>query len=588
MLINPVKRVVAYLTAFLLLLPLKSVQAVILPTLPQVAVDLTMPTQGSSACPTLTTGSNCKRTPASGSATDFQNAINAATCGDTIILAAGSTYSGNFTIPNEGVCSGWIVIQSSALSSLPAVNHRVGTSDASNMAKISTPNVSAAIAIQPFAHNWRFIGIEITTSDVITVGTVFSLANMGFELDDSTAISIRSHLPQNIIIDRCYFHGLSNSNLSQGIVIDALSVGVVDSYCDEVHYNGGDSQCLLGTNDTSPTLIRNNFLQAAGENIMFGGSDPGVVGGIPSDITIVGNVLQKNVAWRGQAAPLNWSVKNHFELKNAQRVLFDGNVLNFTWVASQLESVILRAINQDGSCGQCSAVNITFTHNLINGAPIAMVLTGTDTGNPVTTGTTGIILIQNNVATDISVVDWGSKGWGFQLGPGAPALHDVTIDHNDFFQDVQWMFLGDAGTIPNLQITNNIADYGTAGIVGNAVGSGKIALDTFAVGYIYNDIVFPHAIVSGNGGYPAGTLWSTDLAGIGFTSMTGSDPNIGGNLQLTNGSTYHNAATDGRDIGVWDWANYNNDTANAIAGIWSPLGTTIPPNTKATSGVSIK
>ena len=76
-------------------------QAPQLPMLPQSTVSLAMPTQGTSICPTLTTGSNCIREVPAGSAAGFQSAINAATCGDTIVLAAGSTYSGNFTIPAD-------------------------------------------------------------------------------------------------------------------------------------------------------------------------------------------------------------------------------------------------------------------------------------------------------------------------------------------------------------------------------------------------------------------------------------------------------------------------------------------------------
>ena len=51
-----------------------------------------------------------------------------------------------------------------------------------------------------------------------------------------------------------------------------------------------------------------------------------------------------------------------------------------------------------------------------------------------------------------------------------------------------------------------------------------------------------------------------------MTSVTGSKPNISGNLRLTGGSAYHNAVTDGKDIGVWDWSCYNNETAAALAG----------------------
>ena len=105
------------------------------PTLPQKTVSLTLPTQGTSTCPTVTTGSDCIRNVPSGSATSFQNAINAATCGDTIVLAAGSTYRGNFTIPSAS-CSGWIVIESSALAGLPSPGNRVAPSNVSNMATL--------------------------------------------------------------------------------------------------------------------------------------------------------------------------------------------------------------------------------------------------------------------------------------------------------------------------------------------------------------------------------------------------------------------------------------------------------------------
>jgi hypothetical protein len=96
-----------------------------------------------------------------------------------------------------------------------------------------------------------------------------------------------------------------------------------------------DSQRLMSFNGVGPYLIQNNFLQGGAENIVFGGTDPGITNLIPSDITIVGNLIQKNLTWRGQAAPYNWVIKNLFELKNAQRLLIDGNVLQYTWVSGQ-------------------------------------------------------------------------------------------------------------------------------------------------------------------------------------------------------------------------------------------------------------
>ena len=66
---------------------------------------------------------------------------------------------------------------------------------------------------------------------------------------------------------------------------------------------------------------------------MFGGADPAIANLVPSDITIIGNLFQKNTAWRGVIS----DVKNLFECKNAQRALIDGNVLQYTWAAGRLK-----------------------------------------------------------------------------------------------------------------------------------------------------------------------------------------------------------------------------------------------------------
>jgi hypothetical protein len=510
-----------------------------IPTLPQATVDLTMPTQTGTVWNVPT-----------GDAATLQSDINSANCDDTIVLVAGSTYTGNFTIPNK-VCSGWILIESSALASLPAPRHRVGPSDASNMAKISAPNTSPAIEFLASSNHWRLTGLEITTSHVSTSDTVYNLV-----LSDGSSASSLATMPSFVIFDRIYIHGLSEANVRRGIDLDFASAAVVDSDCDEIHENGADSQCFLATNGPGPLLIQNNFIQAAGENVMFGGGDPVIPNLVPSDITIVGNLFQKNLAWRGQAAPYNWVVKNLFELKNAQRLLLDGNVLQYTWAAGQDEAIILRSLNQGGTCTWCVVQNVTITHNLIQHAPMGVVIAPiqgpVSTNNSVPTNT---ILIQNNVLDDISAANWGDRGWAFELSVG-PGEHDVAIDHNTAFPDTAFIFLGDSGTVANTQFTNNISNLGVYGITGNGVGSGTVALSTFAPDYIYNDIVF---IGSGGGTYPAGTFWNT-IGGVGFTNYAGA------NYQLTSGSAYHNGGTDGRDIGMWDWITFNTMTTSARNG----------------------
>ena len=84
-----------------------------------------------------------------------------------------------------------------------------------------------------------------------------------------------------------------------------------------------------------PYKIADNFLEAAGENILFGG---GGAAATPADIQISHNHMFKPTTWmKGQAGYIGGTtgnpfiVKNLFELKNAQRVLIEGNIMENSW-----------------------------------------------------------------------------------------------------------------------------------------------------------------------------------------------------------------------------------------------------------------
>src|SRR5512146_2029926 len=70
---------------------------------------------------------------------NLQQAINLAQPGDTILLAAGATFTGNFVLPAKNGTS-YITIRSSAPdSSLPAAGQRITPAYASYLPKLQAP-----------------------------------------------------------------------------------------------------------------------------------------------------------------------------------------------------------------------------------------------------------------------------------------------------------------------------------------------------------------------------------------------------------------------------------------------------------------
>ena len=113
---------------------------------------------------------------------------------------------------------------------------------------------------------------------------------------------------------------------------------------------------------------------------MFGGAPSTTT---PSDIEIRHNHLYRPILWKpgqpgfvGAADGSPFIVKNCLELKNAQRVLFEGNVLENSWGGfSQAGfAIVLTPVNQGGTCPQCRVTDITLRYNRISHVGGAMLI----------------------------------------------------------------------------------------------------------------------------------------------------------------------------------------------------------------------
>src|SRR5262249_22397842 len=298
--------------------------------------------------------------------------------------------------------------------------------------------------------------------------------------------------------DRCYIHGLPASNVRRGIGLNCASSGVVDSWVSDCHEAGADSQAICCWNGPGPFEISNNYLEAAGENVMFGGADPAIHGLIPSDITFIGNYCRKPLEWRAQQSGARWSVKNLFELKNAERVLIEGNVFDNNWVDAQTGYAILfKSVNQDGSAPWSTTRSVTFRRNLVRHASSGINIEGRDPRNP--SGRTGLILIQNNLFDDIDAKQWGGEGAFIKIAD----TEGVSVDQTTALGTGS-IILAYGEPSERFIFTRNVVCSNEYGIKGDGTATGTSTLQKFFRGYV----VSGNAILGGNtSSYPPGNCF---------------------------------------------------------------------------------
>jgi hypothetical protein len=485
---------------------------------------------------------------------NLQEAINSARCGDVVKLASGATFVGNFVLANKGECKAWIIIQWDAADSyLPTPGARFVLSNANAMPKLFSNNVSPAITTASGANHYRLVGVEIGVADSVKLN--YGIFTIG---QSETALS---ELPHDITIDRCYIHGTAKGTVKRGIAFNGAALAVVDSYISDIHVAGQDAQAIEGWNGPGPFKIVDNELEASGENVMFGGARPTLIGNIPSDIEIRGNHFFKPLSWMVGSpsyAGNHWTVKNLMELKIAQRVLITGNILENNWVDGQTGfAFLVTPRTEDGSAPWVYVQDITFTNNVLRHTASAVNISGLDSGDPQKLVRGKRILIQNNLFDDVNGKAWGGGGGVlFQVVSGAEA---VTIDHNTGFQSSQ-IIIADGIPSTNFVYQNNITPHNLYGVMGSGYASGISSLDHYFPGFVFEKNLIEGIASSGvsQSKYPASTLFSPDWAAVQFVNFAK------GNYALAPSSPYKNAGTDGKDIGA-DIAGLNTATASAIA-----------------------
>jgi len=462
----------------------------------------------------------------------LQAAINAAQLGDTIIVQTGATYSGAFALPLKNG-TGEIVIQSSRASELPE-GVRISPGQSALFAKLQTTNEDPVVKTAPGAHHYRLVGIEFSTVNAKV--KVYDLIRLGESRHEQKTID---SVPHHLVIDRCYIHGFDAQDVQRGISLNSGETTISNSYISTIHGIGYDTQAVAGWNGPGPFHIVNNYLEAAGENVLFGGADPASPDLIPSNIEIRRNYIFKPLSWKvgdPSYAGKHWTVKNLLELKNARNVIIDGNLFENNWTDGQAGIPILFTVrNQEGTAPWSILENVTFTNNIVKSAEGALNLLGSDNEKP--SQRSSDLLIANNFFTDI-------RGPFLTLN----GYNNVTLSHNTHFQTGNIMVL--CGTpVQKLIYRDNltIRQPSGYGVFGDSLGEGVVALEKFAPDAVLTQNVLALADSSL---YPKDNYFPASIERVGFVNFAKSD------YRLAASSSYARASSDGRSIGC-DWEKLN-------------------------------
>ena len=515
---------------------------------------------------------------------EFAAALEKAACGDTIRLQAGAEFAGAFKFPAKSCDDAhWIIVRTSASDSdLPAEGTRITpcyagvsslpgrprypcSSPGRAMARIIFESTgSGPIQFLEGANHYRFIGLEITRGS--PGACIHNLAV--FTGDDSE---------NHIVFDRVWMHGTAQDETTRAIILGASQyVAVVDSYFSDFHCvartgSCTDAQAIAGgltTREMGPYKIVNNFLEAAAEGIIFGG---GAATATPADIEIRRNHFFKPMTWRegnpgfvGGTSGSPFIVKNSFELKNAQRVLLEGNVLENVWGGFTQTgfSVLLAAKNQGNRCPACRVTDVTVRYDLIRHCASGFqIATGLSDSGGASSGTERIS-IHDVIVEDLGGPAYNGFGAFAQITSHTPVLRNVSINHVTAFPPKALFILGaptEHDHMENFTFTNNLVGAGERDIVPPGGGPKNCSFQPErqtpggVLKSCVNGVTFSHnLILASQGSWPKDNWYAKDHAAAGLVRSEQGSYRLcrGKEGECKKQSPALKAGSDGRDLGA--------------------------------------
>lgn len=410
------------------------------------------------------------------------------------------------------------------------------------MPKLLTPNSSPALTAKDGTHGWRLVGLEISVVPTWN-NVIYQLLLLGWGSGPWGRRVPTDVVASRFIVERCYIHGSPAQKVQKGVLANGSDIRIADSWIDEIHNSGFDSQAILSYDGAGPYLIENNNLQASSENIMFGGSDPSGPDYLPSDIVIRRNHIIKPLRWKADDPSYDgrrWVIKPLIELKIAQRVLIEGNILENSW------SWPAFVFDAGGTPGLSWVVvqDVVFRYNrMIN---VTSPWQGWTANAPIRR----VALLHNltEEAVDPKAGNAYTRGavGNFASSKKHP-MEDLWIEHNTVAKAARGITLSGGSFMPRLTVKNNAFPFGPA-IEGYWIWKDPKHKDPeWAVSSVAPEREIRQNVIFGPFSGPRRANYDeVEVRTLETPQAAGMNPD--GTLQPT--SPLKRAATDGTDIGV--------------------------------------
>ena len=466
---------------------------------------------------------------------DLQAALKAARFGDTILLQAGATFTGPIVLPfksgGSGTDADYITIRTTDLHRISNESERIKPSQhARAMPKIIAPREKSAVVTEPGAHHYKFVGVEFMPA--ANASYVYNVIELGGS--DYTSLS---QFPHHLVFDRCYIHSTGLNRARRGVALNSAETSLINSHVSGFAGAGDETQAIAGWNGPGPFHIINNYLEGAGEVVLIGGADPSVRNLVPSDIEFRRNYLRKPKEWLGRA-----TIKGTFELKNARRVLIEGNLIESEILTT---AIVLTVRNQSGRAPWSTIEDVVIKNNIVRHASSGVNFLGND--NEQRSQQAQRISIANNLFLDIVANDPSNIPYFLQTNGG----QNFRVEHNTV-QQAGNIITGYGSPTRNFIFRDNIVQFNQYGIVclidAGECGRENMFCNCFPGGMLRGNVIADNlgAAASDNvqERYPPGNYFVSSFQRVGFSDVGQGVWSLGPN------SRTRNRASDGGNPGA--------------------------------------